>query len=216
MKSFVPAETPPLSTVMTVYVVEDDELLRNLFCAVLSADGLSVEAFAEATSFLKLQTLRRPCCLVLDLRMPRIGGIEVLQVLRARGSRVPAIVVTGYGDVDSAVQAMKAGAADFIEKPVRSDRPIELVRGCLADDANDNRIELSRDVLRSRHASLTARECDVMERVVTGASNKVIARELGVSPRTVEHHRANVMKKMDCGSLAELIRTAALLTQADA
>ena len=107
-------------------------------------------------------------------------------------------------------------ARDFIEKPVRSDRPIELVRGCLADDANDNRIELSRDVLRSRHASLTARECDVMERVVTGASNKVIARELGVSPRTVEHHRANVMKKMDCGSLAELIRTAALLTQADA
>lgn len=213
MTTMPPAEESPPPASATVYVVEDDDLLREVFGQILQDNGLRVEVFAEADAFLKLTTLNRPGCLVLDLRMPRISGIEVLETLRRRGSRIPAVVVTGYGDVDSAVRAMKAGAADFIEKPVESKRLIALVRACLEEDRNDNRNDLGRETVRERFASLTTREQEIMKRVVIGMSNKVIARELGVSPRTVEHHRAHVMEKTGCRSLAELIRMAALLAQ---
>jgi FixJ family two-component response regulator len=176
---------------------------------------LLVEAFADAASFLQLKTLNRPGCVVLDLRMPRISGIEVLETLRTRGFRIPVIMVTGYGDVNSAVRAMKAGASDFIEKPVRPERLIAQVRSCLKEDQYDSRADLGRDAVRRRFGSLTAREHQVMERVVAGTSNKLIARELGVSPRTVEHHRARVMEKTGSRSLAELIHLAALIAQPD-
>ncbi len=209
------AEASPLAASATVYVVEDDELLRDVFGQILQSDGLRVETFGDANAFLTLPTLSRPSCLVLDLRMPRISGIEVLEILRKRGSRIPTIVVTGYGDVDSAVRAMKAGASDFIEKPVQSERLIALVRACLDKDQNDSRTDLGREAVREHFASLTTREQEIMKRVVTGMSNKLIARELGVSPRTVEHHRAHVMEKTGSRSLAELIRMAALLAPSE-
>jgi len=205
------ASTPP--GIATVYIVEDDEQVRDALGQLMENIGFNVETFAEAASFLELKMLNRPGCVVLDLRMPRVSGIEVLETLRARGFRIPVIMVTGYGDVNSAVRAMKAGASDFIEKPVRPERLIAQVRSCLKEDQLDSRADLGRDVVRRRFDSLTARERQVMERVVAGTSNKLIARELGVSPRTVEHHRARVMEKTGSRSLAELIHLAALITQ---
>ena len=199
----------------TVYVVEDDEQVRHALGDLLKSVGLHVEAFSDAASFLQLNTLNRPGCVLLDLRMPRISGIEVLETLRARGFRIPVIMVTGYGDVNSAVRAMKAGAADFVEKPVSSERLLAQVQAFLREDQLDSRSDLGRDAVRQRFDSLTVRERQVMERVVAGTSNKLIARELAVSPRTVEHHRARVMEKTGSRSLAELIHLAALLSQPD-
>ena len=213
MMTAPPADPSPAKA--TVYLVEDDHQVREALSSLLEVAGLRVETFADATEFLRLATLSRPGCVVLDLRLPRISGIEVLETLRARGFRIPVIIITGYGDVNSAVRAMKAGASDFIEKPVRSERLIAQVRACLEEDRIDSRADLGRDAVRQRFNSLTARERQVMDRVVAGTSNKLIARELGVSPRTVEHHRARVMEKTGSRSLAELIHLAALISQDD-
>jgi FixJ family two-component response regulator len=206
-----PAEAAAPMGAATVYVVEDDEQVRHALGGLLEGVGLHVETFAEAASFLQLKRLNRPGCVVLDLRMPRISGIEVLETLRMRGFRIPVIMVTGFGDVNSAVRAMKAGAADFVEKPVQPERLIAQVQACLKVDQLDSRTDFGRDAVRQRFDSLTVRERQVMERVVAGTSNKLIARELGVSPRTVEHHRARVMEKTGSRSLAELIQLAALI-----
>ena len=197
----------------TIYVVEDDELLREAMADLMAESGFGVETFAEAASFLALPALSHPGCVLLDLRMPGIGGIEVLDTLRARGWRIPVIMVTGYGDVESAVRALKAGAADFIEKPARPELLLAQIHACIKEDRRDSQVDLGREDACQRFARLTVRERQVMERVVAGVANKVIARELGVSPRTVEHHRARVMAKMGCGSLAELIHLAALLEE---
>lgn len=195
----------------TVYIVDDDERMRLSMVSVMEMAAIDVESFPDAASLLAAHALRRPGCVLMDLRMPRMSGIEALEALRARGEHIPVILITGYGDVDSAVRAMKAGAADFLMKPVRPKPLLAIVRDCLKKDRSACRIDMGLQELRQRMGSLTVREREVMRLVVDGASNKVVARELAVSPRTVEHHRAHMMQKLGAQSLADLVQMAGLL-----
>lgn len=198
-----------------VYLVEDDGDARESLAEALQTFGLTVRAFPDAASFLDETALARPGCVVMDLRLPRMSGIEALEALRERNVSIPAIVISGYGSVDSAVRAMKAGASDFLEKPFRPRDLIALIKGCFDHDRQQSRQDVSRQELRARVATLTPREKEVMELVVEGQSNKQIARNLGVSPRTVEHHRARVMRKFGAGSLAELVFFSGMLDRAE-
>lgn len=190
----------------TVFVVDDDEAARDSLLALLKSDGLRPRGFASAHDLLATYDAEWRGCVVTDLRMPGMDGVELIQALKAMACILPTIVITGHADVSRAVDAMKAGAADFIEKPYESEQLLRSVRGCLEDndaavDANAARLRLVRRV-----ESLTARERQVLDLIMEGASNKVIAARLSISPRTVEIYRANVMSKMRADSLSELIR----------
>jgi two-component system response regulator FixJ len=190
----------------TVFVVDDDEAARDSLLALLKSDGFRARGFASAHDFLAVYDPGARGCIVTDLRMPGMDGVELIQALKGLGSILPIIVITGHADVSRAVDAMKAGAADFIEKPYESEQLLRSVRGGLEDndtavDANAARLRLVRRV-----ESLTARERQVLDLIMEGASNKVIASNLSISPRTVEIYRANVMSKMRADSLSELIR----------
>jgi two-component system response regulator FixJ len=191
----------------TVFVVDDDDAARDSLVMLLKSDGLTTRGFASAHEFLaKFDTDLRGC-VVTDLRMPSMDGIELIRELKGLGCLLPVIVITGHADVSRAVDAMKAGATDFIEKPYESEQLLRAVRGCieendLAVDANAARTRVLR-----RLESLTGRERQVLDLIVEGASNKVIASTLSISPRTVEIYRANVMSKMRAESLSDLIRS---------
>lgn len=189
----------------TVHVVDDEETVRNSLAFLLTAAGFAVRLHRSATDFLAAAPSIRDACLVTDLRMPDMDGIELLQRLRAMPVSIPTVVITGHGDVQMAVKAMKAGALDFIEKPFDDEVLFEAIRRAAAELAG----RTSRDgeaAIRSHFALLSEREREVMAGVVKGLSNKAIARDLGISPRTIEVHRANVMAKMEASSLPELVR----------
>jgi two-component system response regulator FixJ len=193
-------------TAPTVFVVDDDEGVRDSLRFLLKSVGLPTETLGSATEFLDSYDVDQPGCLVLDVRMPAMSGLELQQQLNVRGAMIPVIFITGHGDIPMAVEAMQHGAFDFLQKPFRDQDLIDRLQKALAKDA-ENRTELKqRDQIRSRFDTLTPREHEVLVLMVRGLPNKIMAAELGVSQRTVEIHRARVMEKTAAGSLAHLVR----------
>ena len=188
-----------------VYLVDDDEAIRDSLGLLLRSVGLDCEVYASALEFLSAYDPAKHCCLVADIRMPGLSGLELQQRLNEQRAEVPVIFITGHGDVPMAVNAMKSGASDFIQKPFRDQDLIDRIHKALAKDQARRASRAEEDVIRSRLATLTPRETEVMKRVVRGQANKVIALDLGVSQRTVELHRARVMRKLKMRSLAELV-----------
>jgi len=190
----------------TVYIVDDDQAIRHAMELLMRSVGLDYEIFHSADDFLSGHTNERAGCLVLDIRMPGLGGLELQEKLNEMGSTLPIIFITGHGDVPMAVEAMQNGAVDFIQKPFRDQELLDRIGEALkADQARRSAREKKAEV-RDRIEKLTNRERQVLDLVVTGKPNKVIAYELGVSQRTVEIHRARVMEKMEARSLADLVR----------
>ena len=189
-----------------VFVVDDDAAVRHGLRFMLRAAGYSVEAFPSALSFLEDYDPRRAGCLLLDVQMPQMNGLELQQRLDIRGWRVPVIFITGHGTVALAIDAMKAGAFDFIEKPLHEEALLDSIERALQwnDRAYEERLE--RAALEARMSLLTPREREVFVLVAAGEPNKVIARELGISFRTVELHRAHIVEKLQARSLSDLIR----------
>jgi len=201
----------PATPAPVVFVVDDDEAVRNATRMLLQSVGLGVETFDSADRFLESADPDRHGCLVLDIRMPGMSGLELQERLAARDAALPIIFITGHGDVPMAVQAMRRGAVDFLEKPFRDQDLLDRIQRALvvSEKRLDTRQEQTR--LAERAATLTAREREVMDLVVEGKANKVVAAELGLSERTVEIHRSRVMSKMGADSLAELVRMAMAL-----
>jgi len=190
----------------TVFVVDDDEGVRNSLRFLLKSVGLMTRALASASEFLEVYKHNQPGCLVLDVRMPGMSGIELQQQLNLRGAPIPVIFITGHGDIPMAVEAMQHGAFDFLQKPFRDQDLIDRIQRALERDAR-NRAALAQHVrIRERLESLTPREREVLVLMTRGKPNKVMAAELGVSQRTVEIHRARVMEKSGANSLAHLVR----------
>ena len=190
----------------TVYIVDDDDGMRRALTLLMSTVGYHAVAFARPKDFLSKFDPNQPGCLVLDVRMPEMSGLEVQQHLNRAGSLLPVILVTGHGDIPMAVQAMKDGAFDFLQKPFRDQDLLDRIIAALKQDA-ENRAAVEKHAdLRKRSDSLTPREREVMALVVDGKANKVIAIDLGLSERTVEIHRANVMEKMGARSVAHLVK----------
>ena len=190
----------------TVFIVDDDAAIRFAMQALMDSVNLNHEIFASADEFLEKITEQRPGCLVLDIRMPGLGGLELQEELIKRGNTLPIIFITGHGDVPMAVEAMQKGAVDFIQKPFRDQELLDRIREALATDEERREEQQAHAEVASRLARLTNREREVFDLVVTGKRNKVIAYELGVSQRTVEIHRARVMEKMQARSLADLVK----------
>jgi two-component system, LuxR family, response regulator FixJ len=188
-----------------IYLVDDDEAVRDALCMLLKSIGLEHEAFASALDFLQSYDARRHSCLVADIRMPGLSGLELQQRLNEHRSEIPIIFITGHGDVPMAVTAMKSGAVDFLQKPFRDQDLIDRIHKALDRDGERRKGRAEQDEIRARLTLLTPRETEVMQRVVRGQANKVIAMDLGVSQRTVELHRARVMKKLKLRSVAELV-----------
>ena len=190
----------------TIFVVDDDDAVRTSLRLLLKSVGLPVETFGAAQEFLDAFDADRAGCLVLDIRMPGMSGLELQQRLNEMHAITPIVFITGHGDVPMAVEAMQHGAVDFIQKPFRDQDLIDRINQALEKD-RDNRAGLKeRDAIRHRMQQLTPREREVLELVTQGKANKVIAGDLNVSQRTVEIHRARVMEKMGASSLAHLVR----------
>ena len=191
-----------------IHVIDDDEAVRELIDFLLRAAGLSVRTYDSAASFLEAAPKITAGCIITDVRMPGLSGIELLRRLQEMRIGLPVIVITGHGDVPLAVEAMKCGAVDFLEKPFDGDVLLASVRGALNRSEESAAAESARAEIRARIATLTQRERDVLEGLVAGHPNKIIAFKLEISPRTVEIYRANLMTKMKAGSLSELVRMA--------
>ena len=199
----------------TVFVVDDDQAMRNSLKWLISSVGMRVECFGSADEFLAGYPAGRAGCLLLDVRMPGMSGLELQEVLAERDIHLPVIIITGHGDVPMAVRALKAGAIDFIEKPFNDELLLDAIRNALALDERRRDVQHERAEVGERLVQLTPREREVMDMVTDGKSNKEIASQLGVSAKTVEAHRARVMEKMRARSLAELVRMALLCCEAD-
>ena len=191
-----------------VYVVDDDDAMRDSLAFLLGAAGFHVVPFETARGFLDALPTLDLGCVVSDVRMPDIDGIELLKRLKASGSLFPVVIMTGHGDVPLAVEAMKLGAVDFVEKPFEDDRLIGMIETALTQAEPGLRSEAITIEIQSRIATLSPRERQVLDGLIAGLSNKLIAREYDISPRTIEVYRANVMTKMQVASLSELVRLA--------
>lgn len=190
----------------TVFVVDDDEAVRESLSALLDASGFRVKAYQSAAAFLANDRPPQKACLITDIRMPDMDGLELQIELKRRGSRLPVIVITGHGDVPLAVKAMKAGAIEFLEKPYDDQTLLDSLRLALSQAGNQSGEEQTAAGVREKLATLTPREREVFDLVVMGKLNKVIAYELSISPRTVEIHRGRLMHKMGARNLADLVR----------
>jgi two-component system response regulator FixJ len=189
-----------------VHVIDDDEALRDSIRMFLVNEGLEVRTYASADAFLANLDSASVGCVVTDVRMPGKSGMDLLVEIARLGLALPVIVITGHADVPLAVRAMKTGAVDLLEKPFKGEALIEAVQRAFAVGRDSHLSAVSQQEAQARLAMLTARETEVLERLVRGQPNKIIAYEMGISPRTVEVHRANVMKKTHAGSLSELVR----------
>lgn len=191
-----------------IYLVDDDDSVRRSIGFMLKTSGFSVRAYPSGIDFLKDVKALDPGCILLDIRMPDMDGLEVQRELAARGIAMPVIVLTGHGDVATAVEAMKNGASDFIEKPFEKAVLLEAIERASERLARAEESSASEREAKVRIAALTARERDVLRELARGHPNKTIAYDLGISPRTVEVHRANVMTKLGVRSLSEALRIA--------
>ena len=189
-----------------VHVIDDDAAMRDSLQFLLESAELSPRAYDSAVEFLNQLAGLEPGCIVTDVRMPGMSGLELMGELKARGITWPVVVMTGHADVPLAIQAMKAGVLDFIEKPFADEALLSAIRSGLARAGEEGRRSAELGQIRARLGSLSPRERDVLEGLVAGRPNKVIAYDLGISPRTVEIYRANLMTKMGAGSLSELVR----------
>lgn len=188
-----------------VFVVDDDDSVRNSLRWLLESVDLAVETYATAEAFLEAYDRARPGCLVLDIRMPGMSGLDLHEKLQAGALALPVIIITGHADVPMAVRAMKAGAFDFIEKPFNDQVLLERIQDGIARDQEARRAEARRTEVAARVGELTPREREVMDGVVAGRSNKEMASDMGLSVKTVEAHRARVMEKMRAESLSYLV-----------
>jgi two-component system, LuxR family, response regulator FixJ len=190
----------------TVTIIDDDDAVRSSLKLLLKSVNLPVVVYASAQEFLPRYVLDQPGCLVVDVRMPGMSGLELQQQLNLKGATIPVIFITGHGDISMAVEAMQHGAFDFLQKPFRDQDLLDRVQRALEKDAANRRELAQADRIREHLKSLTPREREVMDMVTQGKANKVVAADLGVSQRTIEIHRARVMEKMHAGSLAQLVR----------
>jgi FixJ family two-component response regulator len=189
-----------------VYVVDDDEAIRDALRLLMKSANLRVQCCASAEEFLASYRPELPGCLVLDVRMPGMSGLELQHLLNDRHIGIPVVIMTGHGDVSMAVQAMKEGAVDFVEKPFKNDVLLERVKDGLKRDIEERAKNRQIAEAASRIASLTQREREVMDLLIQGKRNKTIASELGISNRTVEAHRAKIMEKMQAHSISDIMR----------
>ena len=189
-----------------VHVIDDDDALRDSLSFLLAAADMPVVTYPSAKAFLEALPDIAPGCVLTDIRMPEMSGMELLKLLKKDGSGLEVIVMTGHGDVPLAVEAMRLGAADFIEKPFDDDALIASVRMAIARQRESDEDQATKGEVRRKIESLSARERQVLDGLVAGNPNKRIAYDLGISPRTVEIYRANLMTKMQAGSLSELVR----------
>ncbi len=199
---------PKTTIEQVVIVLDDDEAVRDSLTALLETDGHRVIPCASGREFLAQAGRDAVACLVTDVHMPDTSGLEILESLRARDDALPVIVITGHADVPMAVRAMRAGAFDFVEKPIDGESLLRAVQSAIASRRKARPNARETDALRARFDSLTPREQEVLQELIIGRPNKVIAVELGISPRTVEIHRARVMEKLQAESLSHLVRMA--------
>lgn len=197
-----------MATEGTVHVVDDDEAMRHSLAFLLEAAGHQVRTYPSAVEFLEAVPGMERGCVVTDVRMPGLSGLELVERLNAMGVKDPVIVITGHGDVPLAVQAMKAGVSDFIEKPFPEALLLSAIEAALAKGSGSKAEEERRRLILDRIEALSEREQQVLDGLVQGKPNKIIAFDLGISARTVEIYRANLMTKMQAGSLSELVRMA--------
>ncbi len=195
-----------MSTNPTVFVVDDDQAMRTSLQWLIESTGMQVKTFESADAFLSNYYPGRAGCLLLDVRMPGMSGLELQSYLAREGYQLPVIIITGHGDVGMAVKAMRAGAMDFIEKPFHDEDLLRSIQRALEYDQRQRLSRAARADIQARVADLTPREHEVMGMVTDGKANREIAVALGVTPKTVEAHRARVMEKMRAESLAELVR----------
>lgn len=191
-----------------IHIVDDEEAIRKSASFMLSTSGFEVETHEDGVAFLDAAATAKPGCVLLDVRMPQMGGLEVQAELNRRGITFPVIVLTGHGDITTAVEAMKAGAVDFIEKPFEKSKLLDAIGRAFDRLDRTSEAASSEQEARDRMAALTGREVDVLRGLVRGHPNKTIAFDLGISPRTVEVHRANLMAKLGVRSLSEALRIA--------
>jgi len=192
----------------TVYVIDDDEAVRHSLAFLLRAARLEVKTFESAASFLEVASDIKSGCVITDVRMPEITGTDLLRRLKDLKIGLPVIAITGHGDVPLAVEAMKLGAVDFLEKPFDDEVLLASVRAALKQDESNSKRQSEHEEIEKRLAALSNRERDVLEGLVAGHANKRIAFDHGISPRTVEIYRSNLMTKMQAGSLSDLVRMA--------
>jgi FixJ family two-component response regulator len=197
------AETAPI-----VFIVDDDLSVRRTTERLVRTAGFNVQAFPSAREFLKNPRPGGPACLILDVRMPGLDGMQLQRELTQSGINIPIIFITGHGDIPMSVRAMKAGAVEFLTKPFRSQSLLEAIRSAIERDRSAYKERSESEALRERYEQLTAREREVMTLVVTGMLNKQVAGELATTERTIKFHRANIMQKMQVESLADLVRVA--------
>ncbi len=190
----------------TVFIVDDDEAVRGALRLLMKSVGHETKTFDSGDEFLASCSSGVSGCLILDIRMPGMSGLELQQKLQQQGVNIPIIFITGHGDVPMAVQAMKHGAMEFLQKPFREQDLVDLVNQALEKNEKSHKLVLQRTEIEPRIEKLTARERQIMDMIVQGNANKVIAIDLGVSQRTVETHRTRIMRKMQAKSLAELVQ----------
>ena len=196
----------PMET--TVYVVDDDPSVRAGLSRLLQSMGLTVKTFASAREFLEQAVAEEPGCLIVDLRMPAMNGLELQEQLMTRNLNLPVIFLTGYGTVPASVRAMKRGAVDFLEKPVDDQVLLDAIYQALEKDRENRHNQAEVKAIQDRLNSLTPREYEVFTLIITGMINKQVAYELGTAEKTIKVHRAGIMEKMHCESLAQLVRLA--------
>ena len=191
-----------------VHVIDDDEAMRQSLAFLLGTVGMEVQTYESAVAFLDVAPTVKAGCVITDVRMPGLSGVELLRQLQERKLGIPVIVITGHGDVPLAVEAMKIGAIDFLEKPFDDEALLASVRSALTQLDQDQKRQAERSDIEGRLAALSNRERDVLQGLVAGLANKQIAYDLGISPRTIEIYRANLMTKMQAASLSDLVRMA--------
>jgi two-component system response regulator FixJ len=191
-----------------VHVIDDDEAVREALAFQLGSAGIEVRTYESAVAFLQVAPTVQAGCIITDMRMPELSGIDLLRRLRALKLAAPVIVITAHGDIPLAVEAMRLGATDFLEKPFEDEVLLASVRLALDKGDRDQKRQAERSNIKGRLAALSNRERDVLKGLVAGHANKQIAYDLGISPRTIENYRANLMIKMQAGSLSDLVRMA--------